>query len=201
MDLPCPSTKFTKEKQFRVRPKPGNIHFSFSLVVVRRHNRNLASRVASPHGSRTSVRFRRAPAPVLCVGRRLDHRAQQLSRDADVLQRHCSAGSPRWLRLSIARASSGQAPSKSSADQLQLRIWLGSVRHGQVIFSHHRAFVSSDELTCFSRPRCYLSWLLDAEACSTVGYQLRLDPVVSITRYSRYSMGMSSKWQLLDEFE
>ena len=105
-DLPCPSTNSPKKTSF-VRPKPGNIYFSFSLVVLGRHNRNLASRVASPHGSSSSSRLRRDP--VLRVGRRLDHRAQQLSRDADVLQRHCSAGPRSQLRPSIARDTRGDA--------------------------------------------------------------------------------------------
>ena len=84
--LVCP--QIHKKTSF-VRPKPGNIVFSLSLVGTGRQNRNVASRVASPHASSTSTS--RSLAPVLRVRRRLDYVAQQVSRDTNVLQRHCLA--------------------------------------------------------------------------------------------------------------
>jgi hypothetical protein len=153
-----------------VRPKPGNIYFSLSLVELGRHNRNLASRVASPHGSSSSSRLRRDP--VLRVGRRLDHRAQQLSRDADVLQRHCSAGSRSQLRPSIARASRGDA---------HPQLLIPSLTFGNIP-DHYYAHRFSPTLCHFPSlckaaqanpmPRCYLSRLSNAEVGFEGGYQL-----------------------------
>ena len=103
--LVCP--QIHKKTSF-VRPKPGSIVFSFSLVGTGRQNRNVASRVASSHASSSSSS--RSLAPVLRVWRRLDHLAKQVSPDTDVLQRHCSAASRSQPRLFISRALRGDAP-------------------------------------------------------------------------------------------
>ena len=83
--LVCP--QIHKKTSF-VRPKPGNIVFLF-FSGTGRQNRNVASRVASPHAS--SPISSRSLAPVLRVRRGLDYLAQQVSRDTNVLQRHCLA--------------------------------------------------------------------------------------------------------------
>ena len=135
-----------------------------------RHNRNVASRVASPHGSRTSVRLRRAP--VLCVGRRLEHRAQQLSRDADVLQRHCSAGPRSQLRPSIAHASRGDALTQLLSVSLTLK-HVTDYYERDSFYPPPRHFLTLYKAAQANpMPRCYLSRLSNAEVGFEGGYQL-----------------------------
>jgi hypothetical protein len=138
--------------------------------VLHGHNRNLASRVASPHGSSSSSRLGRAPA--LRVRRKLDHPAQQVSGDADVLRRHLSATPRSQLRPSIARDTSGDAP----AQLLNISL---SFEHVTGCYNAHRFspgprhFPSLCEAVQVNpMPRCYLSRLREAEACSTGGQQL-----------------------------
>ena len=168
--------KFTTRKpapRFRT-PKPGHIFFSISLVVRvsegARQDRNVASRIASPHAAVSSSRLGRAP--VLRVRRKLEHRAKQLSRDANALQRHRSAAPRSQLRPSISRDTRGDALTQLLNNSL-------SFEHVTGFYKAHKIYLVP---RCFRTlckavrvgpmPRCYLSQLSEVEVGSAANFQL-----------------------------